>query len=179
MRGGPSNPPVTTQSCTPPCTDYTYSDWWTCASDGIQTRAVTGYIPPGCTGIPPNPPVTTQSCTPNPPCTGYSYSDWSACGPDGIQTRAVMGYKPDGCSGTPPNPPVTTQSCTPPCTSYTSSDSGCDATKPWPGGIYDGQVVLGTDTITYTGVPAGCVGGITIPPPESTCCVTPAGLLCH
>jgi hypothetical protein len=161
----PPYPSVTTQTCTPPCTDYTYSDWWTCASDGVQTRAVTGYVPPGCSGFPPNPPVTTRSCTPNPPCTGYTYSDWSACGSDGMQTRAVMGYKPDGCSGTPPNPPVTTQLCTPPCTSYTSSDSACQPGVPWMG-----IVGLGTVTTTYTGVPAGCVGGISIPPPTTKCC---------
>jgi hypothetical protein len=159
----PVPPEETTRSC--PCTDYTYSDWWACAADGIQTRAVTGYIPPGCSGFPPNPPVTTQSCTPSQPCTGYAYSDWSACGPDGIQTRAVMGYKPDGCSGIPPNPPVTTQSCTPPCTSYTSSESACQQNVWWMG--ING---LGTITTTYTGVPSGCVGGISIPPPTTRCC---------
>ncbi len=57
------------------------------------------------------------------------------------------------------------QSGPPPCTSYTSSDSACQQDVPW-----NGIVGLGTITTTYTGVPAGCVGSITIPQPTTRCC---------
>ena len=88
-----------TGTSTGPCTGFNYSDWRACASDGKQTRTVTGYIPPGCTEFPPNPPDAIRSCTPNPPCTGYTYSGWSACGSDCEQTRIVTGRTPSGCEG--------------------------------------------------------------------------------
>jgi hypothetical protein len=53
----------------------------------------------------------------------------------------------------------------PPCTSYTSSDSACQQNVWWMG-----IKGLGTITTTYTGVPAGCVGGITVPQPTTRCC---------
>jgi hypothetical protein len=58
-----------------------------------------------------------------------------------------------------------TQAGPPSCTSYTSSDSTCE-NVPW-----NGIVGLGTITTTYIGVPLGCVGGVTIPPPVTRCCV--------
>jgi len=93
------------------CTDYTYSPWSACGSDGKQTREAT-KIPPGCNIDPPSPPETTKQCIL--PCTDYTYSPWSACGSDGFKTRYTTGKIPSGCDGEPSKPPETTQSCTPP-----------------------------------------------------------------
>lgn len=52
-----------------------------------------------------------------------------------------------------------------PCGSYTYSETACQ-NIPW-----KGVVGLGTITTTYSGLPEGCYGGITIPPPATRCCV--------
>jgi len=61
-----------TQSCTPgtySCTDYTYSDWSSCNTDGLQTREILSSFPTNCSGG--VLPVLEQGCslpdTPNSP----------------------------------------------------------------------------------------------------------------
>ena len=137
----------------PVCTDYNYSSWGTCQSNGTQTRTVVSGIPDGCAGG--ATPDLTQSCTYTPPtCTSFTESGFGACQPNGTQTQTVTGV-PSGCTGG--NPPSSTQSCTytgggTTCTSFT--ESGFGACQP-----------NGTQTQTVTGVPSGCTGGN---PPSST-----------
>ena len=55
-------PPTTTA-----CTDYTYSAWSACDTNGQQSRTQTGYLPANCTGTPSAQPVLTQTCNYVPP----------------------------------------------------------------------------------------------------------------
>ena len=116
IRAG-SLPGVVSSTPSIACTDYTYSAWSACGSNGQQTRTQIGTTPAGCTGTPPTQLVLTRACTPSPvACTDYTYSAWSACGSNGQQTRTQIGTTPAGCTGTPTTQPVLTQACTPPPT---------------------------------------------------------------
>jgi len=59
--------PVLEQTCgnKSVCTNYNYSDWGTCQSDGIQTRTIASYVPAGCSGGAAL--VLSRKCTYNPP----------------------------------------------------------------------------------------------------------------
>lgn len=140
----------------PACTDYTYSTWGTCQSNGTQTRTVVSSVPDVCSGG--ATPVTTQPCTYTPPtCTSFTESGWGACQPDGTQTQTVTGI-PAGCTGG--NPPASTQSCT-----YTGGGTTCTSftTSSWGACQVDN-----TQVRAVTGVPAGCSGGN--PPASSQPC---------
>ena len=131
----------------PACTDYNYSSWGTCQSNGTQTRTVVSGIPDGCAGG--ATPDLTQSCTYTPPaCTSYNYSAWGACQPNNTQTRTVLSEIPSGCTGGAT--PQTTQSCTyvpgNTCTSFEYSEWGT---------CRDGKQ---TRSITAS-MPSGCTGG--------------------
>ena len=52
--------PSDTTTPPPTCTNFTYSAFGTCQSDGIQSRTITSSTPTGCVG---GSPVLTQSCT--------------------------------------------------------------------------------------------------------------------
>jgi len=52
--------PGTTTPPPPTCTNFTYSTFGTCQSDGTQSRTITSSIPTGCVG---GSPVLTQACT--------------------------------------------------------------------------------------------------------------------
>jgi len=132
----------------PVCTDYTYSSWGTCQSNGTQTRTVVSGIPDGCAGG--ATPDLTRSCTYTPPtCTSFTESGFGACQPNGTQTQTVTGV-PSGCTGG--NPPSSTQSCTytgggtTSCTSFEYSEWGT---------CRDGKQ---TRSITAS-IPSGCTGG--------------------
>ena len=131
----------------PVCTDYTYSSWGICQSNGTQTRTVVSGIPDGCAGG--ATPDLTQSCTYTPPtCTSYNYSAWGACPPNHTQTRTVLSEIPSGCTGGAT--PQTTQSCTyvpgNTCTSFEYSEWGT---------CKDGKQ---TRSVTAS-IPSGCTGG--------------------
>ena len=131
----------------PACTDYNYSSWGTCQSNGTQTRTVVSGIPDGCAGG--ATPDLTQSCTYTPPaCTSYNYSAWGACQPNNTQTRTVLSEIPSGCTGGAT--PQTTQSCTyvpgNTCTSFEYSEWGT---------CRDGKQ---TRSVTSS-IPSGCTGG--------------------
>ncbi|MCX6795982.1 MAG: dockerin type I domain-containing protein, partial [Candidatus Falkowbacteria bacterium] len=46
----------------PTCTNFTYSSWSTCSTNGVQTRTITAKTPAGCTGGKPE--LLSQKCTP-------------------------------------------------------------------------------------------------------------------
>jgi hypothetical protein len=126
------------------CTDFIYSQWGTCQSNGTQVRTAISGIPEGCGG---GTPVFSQACNYDLPCTGFTYNEWSACQPNGTQSRTVATSTPAGCFGGAE--PVLTQSCTyvPSCTSFTYDDWGaCQSNN--------------TQSRTVaTSTPAGCSGG--------------------
>lgn len=130
----------------PSCTDFTYSEWGECKSDGTQTRIIISSSPEGCSG---GDPLLIQSCNyQGVACTSFRYSKWSACQSDGMQTRTVVSGRPSGCTG---GDPVLTQPCVyspPACRSFTYSDwSVCDPVNK-----------IQTRTVISSS-PEGCDGG--------------------
>lgn len=148
----------------PVCTDYNYSAWDTCQSNGTQTRTVVAGIPSDCSGG--ATPDLTQSCTYTPPiCADYNYSPWGACQQDRTQTRTVLSGIPEGCDVNGGAIPVLSQECynpdnPPECTSHTYGDWGVCQTN-------------GTQTRTVvSSVPDGCSGGV-VPETFQLCTNTP------
>lgn len=63
---GCTGTPALTEACTyaAACTGYVYGQLGTCVN-GVQSRAVVGYTPQGCTTLPVAPPILSQSCNSN------------------------------------------------------------------------------------------------------------------
>jgi hypothetical protein len=127
-------------SAPPLCTNWTYSNWSTCLSTGLQKRVALSTSPDGCSG---GSPVLSRACVPT--CTFWTYSDWDICADNGTQTRTITSSFPDGCDQGEPEPLM--QTCVPTCKSWTYSD--------WSSCSDDG---LQTRTIISSS-PNGCAGG--------------------
>lgn len=151
--------PITTQSCTPTCTDsnWTYSlSPSTCPSTSVQTKTWTKVGT--CSGGVSHLASEVVSCTyVAPTCTSFTYSDWSACSSSGTQTRSIIYSYPSGCTATNA---ITTQSCTySGCTdsnwTYTLSPTICPS--------------YGTQLKTWTKV-GTCSGGVSHLSSETVSC---------
>lgn len=171
--------PYATSSCS-----YTYSDWSSCSTAGMQSRMVISKSPAGCIEV--FAPVLEQSCSYIAPYATssyttssssyatsscyYIYGEWGPCSSLGMQTRTYT-KSPLDCFYDVYHPPLTEQKCTNYATSTyaTSSPATCYyAFSDWsPCDAYGRQ----TRKIIYKS-PSGCVEGIT-PTLEQTCYKAP------
>lgn len=104
--------PVTSQSCTPPCTSDAWScgNWNTCSIYGSQTRTCNKTS--DCATADTPSPSTSQSCTPpQPSCSADTWScgAWNSCSASGIQNRSCT--KTFDCPSVQTAPPITDQYC--------------------------------------------------------------------
>src|SRR3989339_1034617 len=95
------------------CTNFTYSTFGTCQSNGTQSRTIISSTPTGCVG---GSPVLTQSCIYTPPVcieawTCSSWSAWGVCS-NNSQTQTRTCTDANSC-GTTATKPITTgtQTC--------------------------------------------------------------------
>ena len=95
------------------CTEFGYSSWGTCQSNGTQTRTITTWSPQGCTG---GTPVLSQSCTyvppttPDPTCTQWQHLNESHVCVNNV-SGGSRGHGSSGVTSTPPVGQVLGVSC--------------------------------------------------------------------
>lgn len=108
---GEASSPATSQSCTytPACTEFLYSLWSECGSDGKQTRKVVYKKPANCEGG--EIPELTRSCSYTPSCERdlWECDSWGECSPNGAQTRSCN--KTFDCPSTETAVPATSKFC--------------------------------------------------------------------
>ncbi len=113
--------PQTSQSCTPACTEDTWTcgNWQACSAGGTQTRACT--LTTDCPTASTPKPATSQSC--RRPCTAddWKCGEWGDCSKE-TQTRSCA--LPTTCSGTPAKP-AESQKCVMPKPACTDKDWIC------------------------------------------------------
>lgn len=110
-QGGISHPSEESVSCdyqVPTCTNFTYSDWGICSSNGVQSRTTLSASPSGCTS---GNPVLNKSCNYIPPCTSdiWVCGDWSNCSANDSQSRTCT--KTFDCPNVQTESPTTNQHC--------------------------------------------------------------------
>lgn len=146
--------------CDKPCTNYVYSEWGNCKSNGIRNREIIEKHPGlDCDISKSNMieihycsngvrPITEESCIPI--CTDVIYSDWENECINGKQYRTVENYYPSNCEEGIKNDEILTQDCVA-CTGRIYSN--------WSDCIDNQQ-----ERVVLYNTPSGCVGEPTADP---------------